>query len=166
MSNPNKHECLHWITEKKIHHPKTSPPIPRKWCCFTSDSSADSADSDANRVTSASDTIRWASHACHSETMDEQSNFTQACIRSGRPRLQTPTARNRSYHPGWKIFGNGDRKLVKERTGTGNAWQARCLYATFLISTNVRTVSSTTQPDGKKNKIYIRLPGAPPDTDS
>lgn len=119
------------------------------------DGSTDPMDGDL--TAGARDRHYQALHLCHSETMDEQTNFTQACIRSGRPQLlQAPSTGKHSYRPGRKVFANGDRASERTRGGEQEkSWHTCCLYATFLISTTVRTVSSTTQPEEKRTRSTL-----------
>lgn len=112
---------------------------------------------DGNLTAGTRDRHYLALQLCHLETMDEQTNFTQACIRSDRPQLlQVSSTGKYSYRPGRKVFANGDRASDRTRGGEQEkGWHTCRLYATFLISTTVRTVSSTTQPEEKRTRSTL-----------
>ncbi len=117
---------------------------------------------DGNLTTGARDRHYQALNLCHSETMDEQTNFTQACIRSDSykcPRQgSTRTTQDERYL-------QTETERVKEQ-GVENRKKAdiHAAYTPHFLFLQLLELSVPQHSQRKKNKIYTRLPDTLPET--
>lgn len=89
-----------------------------------------------------------ALHICHSETMDEQTNFTQACIRSDNSNKRPPRGSARTA----QIFGNEDRASARKRGAEQEKADTLAAYTSHFLFLQLLELSVPQHSQRKKEQ--------------